>query len=382
MKLLHLITSLKIGGAESALVNFLSHAQRYGHEHHVVYFHAGPNVQALQNLGIPTYHITGLVSCYDPVALYRLKKLISTINPDIIHSALWSANILGRLFGRHFGIPIICDLHGDCQAEGKFRNMLDRATVNIPRYIVAVSESVNHAYRKTITPQQSGLASRIVTINNGIDAQALRTKALQNPLTRHELGLEDTDFVIGSIGRLEPIKSYDILIKAFALMLAKSSPEQQAIYGVPKLCIVGDGSEMLKIKNLAVHLGIQDKVLLPGFRTDAPRFYPLFNCFALSSQSEGLSIALLEALSFGLPVITTHQGKTHDVIASGIHGFISPPNSPEELALKLEKLWLDKALQNSIKMANQKLVEQSFELKTTVDRYMKLYNEIIFPNCH
>jgi len=391
MKIVHIITSLKIGGAESALVNFLTYAQRYDQaydkEHHVIYFHAGPNVQAIKNLQIPTYHISGVISYCDPLALYRLYKLIRSIKPNIIHSSLWSANIIGRVFARYLKIPIICDLHGDCTQEGFIRNFFDRYTVSWADSIIAVSDIVKSKYLKNIIlkPKAShaknkllheNMAQRVITIKNGIDAEALVTKATQEPLSRHDIGLNSHDFIIGAIGRLEPIKSYDLLVQAFALMLKRTTPEIIEKYGAPKLCIIGDGSEISKIQNLIKLLGLTNHVILTGFRTDAYRFYPLFDCFALSSQSEGLSIALLEALSFGLPIVTTHTNTEHEVITHAINGLLVPINSPEKLAQALIKIYFDKNLRTTIAQTNKILVQDAFDLTTNVQKYLTIYKEL------
>jgi len=414
MKIVHLITSLKIGGAESALVNFLTHAKLYGHEHHVIYFHDGPNRQIIQNLNIPTYHITGIISYCDPLALYRLKKIIISLKPDLIHSSLWSANIIGRVFARYLNIPIVCDLHGDCNAEGFIRNFFDRRTVSWAQSIIAVSDTVRKNYVSSIVSSiknpvvRENITKRVRTIKNGINSQTLVTKATENPLNRDDLGFKSSeahpsrrpsslyelrrtpqgerlfgtsndvtqDFVIGSIGRLEPIKSYDVLVQAFAIMLKNITPEEIQAYGQPKLCIVGDGSEMPKIQALSKSLELNSNtILLAGFRTDAYRFYPVFDCFVLSSQSEGLSIALLEALSFGLPIITTHNDTHHEVITHTVHGLVVP-HDIQKLADALKTIYLDKNIRMTMRQENLTLIKNSFDLSVTIQNYMNVYHHL------
>ncbi len=368
MKILHIITSLKIGGAESALINFLRTAHNNPHEHIVAYFYHGPHVATLTNLGIATHHIQGWFSYADPYALWQLIRLIKRSKPNLIHSALWSANIIGRLMARWFNIPIICDIHGNSFDEGKIRNWFDRATVGYASAIVAVSRSAYEAYQTNIlTPATK---TKLTCINNGIDYQSARSTAYQHPLTRAEFGLNDHDFVIGTIGRLEPIKSFDILIKAC------KDIKQENI----KLLIVGGGSQEPALKKLAASLGIANQVIFTGQRTDALRFYPLFDCFALSSQSEGLSIALLEALCFGLPVITTHTTKHHDVITHEVHGLLVPPNDVAALAQAISTLVASPDLQTTMRQNNQALVEKKFSLASTVAAYQQVYAQTLRYN--
>jgi len=327
-----------------------------------------------------------------------------------MHSSLWSANILGRVLSRYLKIPIVCDLHGDCAQEGLIRNFFDRCTVRLANSIVAVSDTVCENYLSSIISSikdpllRENITQHVITIKNGINSQALVIKATQDPLSRYELfetatlrdGLRPPqgerlfeltsdvvtpDFIIGAIGRLEPIKSYDLLVQAFGLMLKNISPEQELEFGAPKLCLVGDGSDMPKIQTLIKNLGLNNNltnnnVILAGFRIDAYRFYPLFDCFALSSQSEGLSIALLEALSFGLPIITTHNNIKHEVITHNVHGLLVPANNPEKLAQALIKIYTNKNLRASMHQANLELIRDSFDLSVNVQKYFDVYEEL------
>ena len=398
MNILHLITSLKVGGAESALVNYLSKVVgKDGNTYSVAYFHHGPNAKKIENLGIKTYQISGSISIYDTVFFFRLAKLIKFIKPDVIHSSLWSANIIARLIYKFSKIPVICDLHGNSFDEGRLRNWFDRRTVNYCAEIVAVSDSVKDSYLKNIigsknltdacncnnecSKMQANANSKLVVIKNGIDVQALRDKAFKDPLSRGDLGLSNDDFIVGAVGRLEAIKSYDVLIKAFALLTSfchsESDPGSKT-----KLCIVGDGSQRIQLEALVKALKIEEHVVFTGFRSDVYKFYPIFDCFALSSQSEGLSIALLEAMAFGLPVISTNLDiSSHDVITPEVNGFLVYPNDIEGYALAINKLFKDhqngQPLRRDINKRNLELVRTEFCIDGVVDKYQQLYQTVV-----
>ena len=370
MRILHVISSLKIGGAEQALFQLLSRLSSC--ENHVAYFHSGPFLENIKKLYIPTYHVRGIAHC-DPFAFVKLYNIIKRVQPDVIHSSLWFANMSSRLLGAWHDIPVVDDLHGNAVHEGAFRNWCDRQTAHMPAAHVAVSQSVYDVYKKNIIDQIKNTKKREQALNalrviaNGIDAQQITQNALENPLLRCELGLSEDAFVIGSVGRLEPIKSYDVLMKAFAA-LKKLYQERQI-----KLCLVGGGSQLENLKQLASRLGIADHVIFTGFRNDAYRFYPLFNCFALSSQSEGLSMALLEALAFGLPIVSTHLLQVHDVIVHGKHGFLVLPNDVDAFVQALLLLCRDSDLVTQIQKENQELVRAMFDLRLTVHAYQQLF---------
>ncbi len=366
MKILHFITSLKIGGAEQALCNMLALLQHQGFQHHVAYFYDGPHVQTLHKLGIPTYQIKGLFHHYDPIALLRLKKLIRHIKPDVLHTSLWSANIIGRLLGRMHKIPVVCDLHGNCTKEGFIRNMLDRLTAAMPYRTVAVADAVGTAYKQHILPARKH--TQLVVIKNGIDVDRLHAQAFAQPLERADLGLEPNAFIVGAIGRLEPIKSYDVLIRAFAQWCNATTASQPR-----NLVLVGDGSQTEKLKDLVRQLGIAQLVIFVGARTDACRFYPLFNCFALSSQSEGLSLALLEAMSFGLPVISTSHLQHHDVIEHSINGLLVPSNDVTAYTAALKQLYDTPLLRHSMSAVNKKIIDKQYRIQRVVEQYRTIF---------
>ena len=379
MKILHLITSLKIGGAESALCNFLEYnnptlptslklrrtrklritGKNATYSHYVAFFHSGPNLQRINKLHIPTHQISGVISVYNPIALLRLIKVIKKIKPDIIHAALWSSTIIARIIGKLLGIPVICDIHGDCEHHGTFRNFLDKITLRLCSQFVAVSESTKESFVKTLHANPKN----IIVIENGINIESLHKKSFTQPLERKDFGLSESDFVVGSVGRLAEIKRYDVLLKAL-------KPTKNI-----KLVLVGDGPERKQLEDLATKLGINDHVLFVGFRTDAYKFYPLFDCFALSSDSEGMSIALLEALSFGIPLISTSKTKKHDVIIHGKNGFLVPVNSPKKLSNAIQMLHFDKSLRYKMGKNNSKLAKNTYHIKNVVNKYHTIYEK-------
>jgi glycosyltransferase involved in cell wall biosynthesis len=379
VKILHIITSLKIGGAESALYNLLCKMMlNKNEEHQVVYFYNGPTNGKIQELRIKTHCIKGFVCMYDIGSLVKLNKIIKSYSPDILHSSLWSANIIGRIMGKKFGIPVICELHDQFFMDSNIRCWLECKTSNLSNKIIAVADGIKQSYitnitRKVGTKTLSQILHKIMVIKNGIDAIDLVTKATIKPLDKEAIGFKNSDFVVGAVGRLEPIKSFDLLIKSFYIALQTIDVKTGKNL---KLCIVGGGPEFDKLKKMISKLNLENNVSLAGPRNDACRFYPIFDCFAISSQTEGLSIALLEALSFGLPIITTNDGSKHDVISNGIHGLIVPKNNPDALSKAILQVFQNQQLIDKMRIENIKLINSSFNINSVAKQYEKLYNEI------
>ena len=381
MKIFHVITSLKIGGAESALLNFLQKSINDNNEHIIAYFYPGPNLEKIKQLGFKTYHIKGLFWKYDLFAYQRLKTIIKNNNPDIIHSALWSANLFSKLIAKSLDIPIVCDLHSNFLYDGKIRRLIENLILFKANKYVAVSKSVKEGFLSAFKKQANKLEPKIVVIPNVIDVSD--AKKHKQTLTREDIGFDSDDFVVGAVGRLEKIKSYDLLIKSFVTVCNKikninSLNKQKTNYLKPiKLCIVGEGSQKSDLVRLVKKLSLEDNVLFVGMRSDVYNFYSLFDCLAISSQSEGLSIALLEALSFSLPIISTSQTKQHDILIDNINGLIVPSRDQNRLALAIEKLYLNPEICAKMRVANKQLVDNTFSIDRLVHEYNFLYESLV-----
>jgi glycosyltransferase involved in cell wall biosynthesis len=357
MRICYVISSLKIGGAEVALTRILPRIQQKGHDVFVAFFHDGPMRKRLIELGITPVQITGLIAPYDPLGWWHLSRFLHKINPDLIHTSLWLANIMGRCIGASLKVPVISDLHGNCKKEGILRNIGDRLTAHLSATTIAVSQSVAEAYRQLVA---KNAPLPIITIPNGITISQP-----QNPIPRTALGIPAEAFVIGAVGRLEPIKGYDLLLSAIALLPSDTW-----------LVLVGDGSQYDHLVKLADNLGIANRCVFTGFRTDTASFYPLFDCFALSSHSEGLSLALLEAMAQCIPVISTNESLTHDVITHGRTGLLVTTRIPADYAFLLHQIKQSHQLQKTLGQRGKQHVLLYHNLDSSVAQLEQVYREI------
>jgi len=286
---------------------------------------------------------------------------------------------------RSRNIPIVCDLHSNFEHDGKLRIFIEKklSSFLVPDQYIAVSNSAKNGFIKSVVDNISNkslkdkLTAKILLVQNGIDLEGLRVKAKENNLTKRDLGFDENDFIIGAVGRLDPIKNYGLLIKAFKLFCTKIKDSNLKKV---KLCIIGDGSQKTELEELVNKLKITEKIFFAGWRSDAYNFYPLFDCFVLSSFSEGLSIALLEALCFGLPIITTNQGCEHDVVIDGQNGFLVPSGREELLAGAIEKLYKDPELILKMRKTNYKLIKSYFTISRQAGCYQGVYSTLLEKN--
>jgi glycosyltransferase involved in cell wall biosynthesis len=263
---------------------------------------------------------------------------------------------------------------------------LERITLSIPNYFVAVSPSIKNSFVKQFNLRKKNLSNSVKVIKNGVDVFGLREKAKKNPLSRksfrlprYNCELNDDDFIIGTVGRLHPVKRYDFLIKSFSKFLNRVNIKNSCSTKkrVPKLCFVGDGSERSALEDLVKDLKLQNYVLFLGEQSEVYKYYSLFDCFVLSSQTEGLSIALLEALSFGLPIVTTCENEKHDVITDGVNGIVVPINNENDLPEAFGLLYTNEIMRISMRKKNLVFVEEKFCIKSVVHQYSGLYKSVL-----
>lgn len=358
IKLLHITSSLKIGGAEQVLYTLISQLDSRTFDHQVIYFHAGPYVERLQALGIPTCHIKGLLFRYDPLFFIRLYKAIKRMNPDCIHTLLWVANFAGRICAWLQNIPSISVFHNNVDQDGALRNFLDRYTISFAHTLVAVSNPVKESAFRFL-----GSCKPIAVVPNGI----MRTQS-PNAQTRESIGLDANHFVVGAVGRFEPVKRYDVLLHCIQPLMSN--------YPHVRLCLMGVGSQENKLRALAAHLGISHAVIfLVG--KQAADYYRLFDCFVQTTEKEGVSLALLEAMSAAVPCLVMHDTAHHPVIHHGENGLVVDAKKNKLFERTLEQLMLDPGLRARLGAAAKEHVERHFTAEVMVSVYKKLFCDAV-----
>ncbi len=361
--LVHVISNLGVGGAETVLYQLLRRLSSQDFDHKVIYFYEGAYVEKIKQLGIPAYQVKGYFGTYDPLFLFRFFELIQRLRPDCLHTVLWAANFLGRLAAWYYCIPLVQALHNNQDQNGFLRRMIDRLSPTVPGPIVAVSQGVSQSV-STYAPWID--RRKLCVIKNGIDSKEVQKRGVAEMASREELALKKDHFVIGTVGRFEPVKNYSLLLTAFAVLYDK--------YRKERLVLVGQGSEERFLRQRAYYLGIEQEVVFvtgqPGYR-----YYPLFDCFVMTSYKEGLSMALLEAMSFGLPCIVTSEESTHDVLIHEKNGLIIKGGEPQLLADTIDRLVQDPELAARLGRAAKETVERSFSIEAMVNGYTDIYRK-------
>ncbi len=358
---LHLITELDTGGAQKALARLLAHLDRTRFTPHVACLYNGDKAvaQEIRELGIPVTDL-GMTTKWRLDAFWRLYRLLRRELPTILHTWMFHANIPGRVLGRLAGIPIIISSERTMGQESRWRYQINRCTDPLTDRVACVSQLVaNFVVKEVGIPRY-----KTIVIPNGIDMHDFEYLPVKRQV-RADLGLFRETALVGTVTRLAPVKRLDILLQAMALM-----------DDVPAV-IVGGGPEHDRLETLSNQLGLMKQVHLVGYQSNVSKWLAAMDIFALTSDWEGMSNALLEAMAAGLPVVATAVGGTPEVVVDGVTGFLVPPRDPQALADAILRLLRDPELRQRMGEAGRARVAAHFSIEQMVHKTEALYEQLL-----
>ena len=361
-----LVTGLRItGGAEMYVRRLAPLLCQSGWNLRVVTFVSGGDlIDDLRDEGVPVIEL-GLRHNADLSVIARLTRLWRSDPPDLLHTHLYHAGLIGRTVAHRLGItPVVVHQHGAERARSPLRSLLDRATTAwVTRYV-----SSCHAVAQVLTTREHIQLSRIEVIYNGLDPSPFVLHPSRFTLPQG-WSVPPGAKVVGSVGRLSPEKGQGWLLEALALLIHKG----QDLHAV----LVGEGRSLPDLQDQARHLGIAERVHFPGTRRDVRDWLVHFDLFVLPSEWEGVSLALLEAMASGLPVIASNTGGTPEIVLDGETGLLVPSRDPKSLAGAMQRLLEDPILCNQIGRSGQARVMESFSIQKTVSRLNQLYQDLL-----
>ena len=204
-------------------------------------------------------------------------------------------------------------------------------------------------------------------VPNGIDTKRFEHNTAARARLRREWGCEN-QFVWLAVGRLEPVKAYPTLLRAFAQIDTEKST----------LLICGIGSVAESLRDFTVELGIADRVQFLGLRSDIPDVMSAADAFAISSDSEGLPLVLLQASAAGLPLVATHVGGNAEVAVNGVNGCLVPPGDPAAFAQSMRQVMsLSQSDRHAMGEAGRAHVVQFFDAERVFGCWEQLYSELL-----
>ena len=366
-RIIHLITDLSTGGAQTALLRFLSAIDRNLYNPTVVCFYNGNSIIAkeIHKLNIPVIDL-GMTHKGRIDVFFRFNRLLQNERPVVLHTWLFHANLTGRLMGRLNKVPIIITSRRNINIGSKWRELLKRLTSGLDDKVVAVCEAVRQA---EIVGSKIP-AEKVVTIYNGIDPLPFTPVSIDaSRKIRNALGIHNDELVLGTIGRLEPQKGFFDLIT--------SSSHIKAKYNSVRLIIVGEGELRNSLELQTINQNLSGTIKFAGLRNDIPELMSALDVFVSSSLWEGLPNVVLEAMAAGKPVVATSVGGTPEVVVDGVTGLLVPPHNPEAMARAIIRLLKNPELGTRMGRAGKERVLKQFSIQRMVTKTQQLYKELM-----
>ncbi|HID21784.1 MAG TPA: glycosyltransferase, partial [Planctomycetaceae bacterium] len=303
---------------------------------------------------------------FDPFALGRLKRLLDTWLPDILHTWLFAANSYGRLVagGRARPRVIVSERCVDVWKAG-WQRWLDRRLIERAHRLVANSASVARFYRDLGVPEP-----RIRVIPNAVEVPGDGGLSLAVPQRERllaELGFPRNAKVVGYIGRIARQKRVDDLIWAAELL--------RRIDDRAWFLMAGDGPEHDKMQRFAKQVGVAERIRFLGHRDDVPQLLRLIDVFWQASDFEGLSNSVMEAMAAARPVVVSDIPPNRELVTDGETGRIVPVGDRLGFAKAAARLLADSNEANRLGQAAQRRMKAEFSVSRMIEAYVDVYRE-------
>ena len=317
----------------------------------------------------------------DFIAFLKLLILFLREKPDIVHTRTAKAGCLGRIAAKLAGVPVVIHTFDGHVFNGYFPKFKTMLILTIERILtrfftdrlIAIS---NMQKKELLNFLRIKNPDKIRIVHIGLDFDEFKSP-FSCEAFKKELGLSEDDLLVGYVGRLAPIKRVDRLISAW-VKVAERVPKA-------KFVIVGDGELRNECEDMVKLMCIEKKVFFLGVRQDMEKIYPGVDMLAMSSDNEGTPAVLIEALSYGTPVVSTNVGGIPDVITNGVSGLLTDANGASELADSIVRMLNDEEMRKRMGKKGNEEVRRKFSLENLVENLDGIYiNELAnkSPNFH
>jgi glycosyltransferase involved in cell wall biosynthesis len=376
----HVITRLIRGGAqENTLYSVIGHGRNGRYEADLV---TGPTWGTEGSLvGMAEEHdvrmklvpslLREINPVLDPVALTHLATLFRRGGYDIVHTHSSKAGILGRVAARMARIPIIVHTVHGWGFNERQSETVRRAYVRLERHCARFTDALI-----TVTPRMNekglrfgvGEEAQFVTIRSGIEIDRYANPDRDRASMRDELGIPPDAPVVGSVMRLSPPKAPHVIIEATGDLLA--------VHPDLRVVIVGDGTQRAKVEALIAKLGLEERVILTGLRTDVGDLLGAFDVFVLPTYWEGLPRVIPQAMAASLPVVASDVDGNAEIVEPGVNGLLVPPDDRAGFARAILEILDDPATARRMGEAGRQAAE-AFDVDRMVADIEALYDGLL-----
>jgi glycosyltransferase involved in cell wall biosynthesis len=371
LRVTHVVLALDTGGLERIVLDLA----RVGHDHG-----QDPSVICLERPGTLAAQVETLgtpVLCANkpPGLRYgtvnRVRELLRQLKPDVVHTHQIGALFYAGLAARREEVPVI--IHTEhINNVAKSRSLSKKIRTRLLWALAGTFADrfccVSDDIAEAVTAHGTVPRRKVSVVLNGIDTAVFDSHGDCDSL-RRSLGIPRGVPVIGTIGRLNEVKRQDLLIRAFA-KIAKQDPK-------PQLLLVGDGPAFDALRQLAVALGLSDRVRFAGYQARPEHFLHLMDIFALTSRLEGMPLAILEAWAAGRPVIASRVGGVPKLVTAGLTGLLFDSGDEAALSEAMSLLLASPDEARRLGEAGREYVRSRFDLRVMAGAYEQHYRDLL-----
>lgn len=360
MKITHIIRNFEIGGLETVVLRLARIQVSKGMKVRIVCIEKeiGPTL-IHEDCGL---EIVKIDKRNNLVGMCKVFFELLHNRPDIINTHNFLANVYGGYVGVLLRIPVCLTLHSGAKQNSY---EYERKSTFIPRRYICVSDDIKNNLLACSAGQIH--ADQIEVILNGIDPSELSKESSSN--IREELNIYKDDLLIGTVGRLHPVKNQILLIDAIARL-------KHEIANI-KLLVVGDGPLRGELESRTKELNIEDLVTFVGSRSDVPVLLKGMDIFVLPSLYEGSPISLIEALGMRLPVVASSVGAIPNIIQNGSNGFLVKPDDIDNLVSVIQELAKNQQIRKRVGDNGYRSIVENFSMEKMQHNYNEAYRKAI-----
>lgn len=365
---MYLLADLAIGG-NKGIINLIKYLDKSKYRLMVCcLYEAGPYREVLDSLNIKVEVLN--FSQKKLSSFIRLIKLLKINKIDILHTYCFIPNAIGRIAGILAGVAVvICSEWALVNKRSHFQLFLDWLFSFFTKKIIAISEAV----KKSIVLYEKIYDSKITVIYNCIDLDEFKLRLDQDHIS--SVNQDNTEPVLAMVANFRWEKAHHIFLKSAKIIVAQ--------YPNAKFLLIGDGvglrGQKLKkeIEALVNVLGISQNVIFMGHRKNIPELLKKVKIKVLPSLSEGMSLAIIEAMALSKPIVATWVGGTPEVVVDGITGLLVPPNDEVALAKAILRILGDRELAYRMGAEGRRRVEEIFDARKIVKKIEAVYQQAL-----
>lgn len=362
-RVFHFISGDLWAGAESMAFNLLSHLRGYPDlDLAVILLNKGRLADDLRGIGITAHIIDEKKHTFWEI-VQRSRAILGTSPPGLIHSHRYKENILAKLASSFSGnIRLIATQHGLPElADDKTtiaNRLLSKANFHLLSRYFTKTVAVSADIRNSLIKRYAFREESVEAIHNGIYIPAAT-------VSRAKSGR----FVIGSSGRLSPVKDYPLMVGIAGAIASRSARD---VY----FELAGEGPERPVLESMVQRFRLQGRFILKGHLEEMDGFYRGIDLYLNTSIHEGIPMTILEALARGIPVIAPAVGGITEIITNGVEGFLIESRDPEAFAEKCLLLLENEELREKMSKAARRRAESAFSAENMAEKYYRLYRRM------